>query len=484
MFRQLGLSSLLAASLVVSACKSKSQDPSPAPAPAASTVTPGSKPAEPPPVTDDTLSFAQPEGDKCNWGRLEASRGTGRNIFTFEGGCELAQFAWSPEGSKGAVLQSFEDQRTPRAWTVDLVTGQGTALPLPEVGRTTELGFDPEGRPVALVAHYASPHMKAPERVEKDGQSAFVFEGKQYPIDREGEIGLAHAYRREGDTWKRVETRVTDYGADSAEETRVLDLAKKLGPNTKLASKEGLRPESVSPEEQTALDASAEAELIGPRGEDLLEGSNWVRSLLPGGPIYYRAEPVEVPNASPPMRWNVGGKLVEPEKLTLPTDASLSLESRGNVLLVIADKAVRLYDVKQKKHLLSLDGVFHPSFWPRNDTRAGKSGALSMKLDDPQVAFDVLGKSSMALGEAHESCAQLAEAGTLGALVKKARADYKEWSVQCEAQENTKTWACKAQFMTPGDEENPDGPSMRLQYRVDDATRTVQPGSLICQMAG
>ncbi len=198
MFRQLGLPSLLAATLVVSACKSKSQEPAPAstPAPAPSTVTPVSMPAQPLPVTDDTLSLAQPEGGTCNWVRLEASRGTRRNLFSFAGGCELAHFAWSTDGSKGAVLQSFEDQRPPLAWTVDLATGQGTALPLPEVGRTTELGFGPEGWLIALVAHHDGPHMKAPERMEKDGQGAFVFESKQYPIEREGELGLAHGALR------------------------------------------------------------------------------------------------------------------------------------------------------------------------------------------------------------------------------------------------------------------------------------------------
>ncbi len=364
MFRPSGLFVLLAASLGATACKSKPQDPPPAPTAAAAPAASATQPAEPPAVADDTLSVAQPEKGQCAWVRLEGAKGGRQVLFTFEGPCESAWFAWSPDGRQGAVLQSFAGTRAPLAWKVDLLAGQGVALPLPEVGRTTELGFDPQGRLVALVAHHDGPHMKPPERVEKDGQSAFVFEGKPYPIDQPGEFGLAHAYRREGDTWTHVETRVTDYGSDGAEKTRSLALAKTLGPTTDPTAKEGPRPESVTPEERTALDTSAEAELIGPRGEDLLEDSTWVRGRLPGGDLYYRAEPTEGPNASPPLRWKVDGTFVAPEKLALPIDASLVLEGRGDALLVTTGKAARLYDMKARKHRLALDGVSHVSFWP------------------------------------------------------------------------------------------------------------------------
>ncbi|NPC75871.1 hypothetical protein D7Y27_41500 [Corallococcus sp. AB004] len=480
MFRQLGTTCFLAAALATSACKSKTQDPASAPTPPASPPAQASPTAAPPPVSNDTLSFAQSEGDTCKWVRFEGRRNTRRTLFSFLGGCDLAQFSWSLDGREGTVLQSFKDQRVPRAWLVDLVAGQGTPLPLPGVGRTDELGFDPEGRPVALVAHYDSPPMKPPERAEKEGQRVLVFEGAQYPVDSEGESGLAHAYRLSGDKWTRVETRVAEYGSDLSEGTHVLELARKLGPSTKRASNDDLRPEAVSDEEQTALDASAEMDLIGPRGEDLLGESNWVRSNLSGGAIYYRAEPVEVANASSPLRWNAGGKFVEPEKLTLPGGTDLSLMSRGGVLLVTAGKTVRLYDVNQRKLLGSLDGVSLTSFWPR----AEKPGTQRLKLDDSRVALDFIEKSGMALAATGESCSQLKEAGTLGALVKKARVDYREWFVQCDTHDGPQTWSCQARFMTPGDEENPDGPAMRLEYRVQDATQSILPESLVCQLAG
>jgi hypothetical protein len=481
LLRPFGLPSLLAASLLVSACKSKPQEPAPAPAAPAPASTGASRPAEWPPVADDTLSFAQQTGGTCRWVRLDAGSGTRREVFTFEGGCEFAQFAWSHDGRQGAVLQSFEDARPPRAWTVDFLSSQGTALALPEVGRATELGFDAEGRPVALVAH------PAPERVEEEGRTSFVFEGGKYPVElQEGDFGLAHAYRREGSAWKRVQTQVTSFGGDLARETRVLELAKRLGPHTKLDANAGPRSESVSPEEQEALDATAprQPELVGPRGEDIAPSNVWVRLSLPGGPVYLKEEQTELLSQSLPLRWRVGGKLVEPEKLALPADASISLASQGPMLLVTSDKAVRLYDVKQKKHLLSLEGASAPRFWPRPTAAPGKPGAWSLKLDDPRAALDFLEQSPLKLQEGGESCAQLAEAGTLGALVRKARAEAAAWSVQCEAPRGTTRWACQARFSQRGGEDNPDGPAMLLRYTVDDTSRTIPPDSLVCQMAG
>lgn len=479
MLRPFALSSLVAASLLVSACKSKSPEAAPAPAPAPA-PTPTARPAEPPAVADDTLSLAQPEGGKCKWVRLDAASGARRDVLTFEGGCEHAQFAWSPDGRQGAVLQPFGDARPPRAWMVDFLSGQGTALPLPDVGRATELGFDAEGRPVALVAHPA-------ERVEEKGQAFFLFEGKKYPVAlQEGDFGLAHAYRREGTAWKRVETQVSSFGTDDASGTAVLGLAKKLGPTTKLDPAAGPRSERVSPEEQEALDAIVPpGDLVGAHGEDIEPTQVWVRVSLPGGPLYLKEEPGEVVSQSVPLRWRVGGKLVEPEKLALPADASIELATRGPMLLVTSDKAVRLYDAKQHKLLLSLDGAYLPRFWPRPLAASGSGGASRLKLDDPRTALDFLEQSPVNLRDASESCAQQAEAGTLGALVKKARAEAAEWSVRCEPAPGAKsTWACQAQFSQRAADEDSDGPAMLLRYTVDEASRTIPPASLVCQMAG
>lgn len=493
MFRRVGLPCLLGAALLVSACK-KSQETAPAtPAPDAAAP---AKPAELAPVVDDSLSFVEKAGDQCKWVRLDAVAGTRKTVFSFAGPCQLAQLAWSHDGRKGAVLQTFEDERPPRAWTVELATGQGTALTLPGVGRTTELGFDPEGRPVALVAHHEIPNTQAPERVEENGQASFVFEGQKYPINiQDGEPGLAHAYRREGDAWKRVETLVTSYGWDMAGETQILESAKRLGPNTRLEAQAGVESENASDQETAALEktvAKKQAEPSGAEGEE--EEPSWARFSTAGGPVYYREKQVENVIPSLPLRWNVGDKLAEPEKLALPEGAAISLATRGNVLLVTSNEAVRLYDVKQKKQVVSLNGVSQAGFWPRPGAASARPTAsagdkespkaLSMKLNEAQAALDFLKQSGMKLKEGKESCADLAaEHGSLGSLVKKAQADATDSSIQCEPNTEAKTWACKAEFTKSGGDEDSEF-AIQLQYSVDDATRSIQAGSLVCLIAG
>lgn len=111
--------------------------------------------------------------------------------------------------------------------------------------------------------------------------------------------------------------------------------------------------------------------------------------------------------------------------------------------------------------------------------------ALSMKLGDQQAALDFLKQSDLKLEGAPGECALLAEEGTLGALATKARADATEWSVSCEPDVSAKVWACKARFArSGGSEEEATGFMIDLQYKVDDATRTLQKDSLVCLMAG
>lgn len=498
MFRRSGFTYLLGVALVVSACKAKSQETPPAPAPAAAPATapvvaaaPAS-PSAPAPVADDTLSFVEKAGDKCNWVRLEGSSGTRKNVFTFEGPCEAAQLAWSQDGRKGAVFQASEGERPARAWTVDLVTGQGAALPLPTVGLPTELGFDPEGRPVALTAHYELPTVSGPERVEEGGQEVFVFEGQKYPIGEvhDGSAGLAHAWRREGDAWKRVETKLSSFEGDASPETAVLDAVKTLGPSTALEERAGGSSQGVSPEEAAELAKAVPTKKAGTTSKEGALG-NWARFGTTGGPLYHWAERIQVVFPSTPLRWRVEGKLVEPEKLALPEGARISLASRGDLLLVSTRQAARLYDAKQKKLLLSRDGVVRPSFWPRPGD-AGRKPAmsttpvqLSMKLDDSKVAVDFLKKSGVKLEEGKEDCSYLTEYKTVGKLVAKVLKDAKTSSVRCEPQGDTKTWACQADFQgRTGKGSEAAEFTLRLRYTVDDTTKALQPGSLVCNMAG
>jgi hypothetical protein len=113
-------------------------------------------------------------------------------------------------------------------------------------------------------------------------------------------------------------------------------------------------------------------------------------------------------------------------------------------------------------------------------------GALSMKLDDPQVALSFLEQSDLKLQQAKDDCALLAEEhGTLGVLVRKARERATQKSVRCEAPSGSKTWSCEAEFIASGGEDSEVSDfALKLNFNVDDATRTLAPESLVCLMAG
>ena len=113
-------------------------------------------------------------------------------------------------------------------------------------------------------------------------------------------------------------------------------------------------------------------------------------------------------------------------------------------------------------------------------------GALRMKLDEPQAALDFLEQSGLRLQDVNGDCALLAENhATLGALVRHARQNATTRSIQCEATPGSKTWSCKADFMNSGGEESEVTDfRLNLSFNVDDASRSIQPESLVCLMAG
>lgn len=487
--RRSGLACLLGAMVLLSACKSKSQEATPAPAPATpppSAAAPGSPALAP--VSDETLSFIEKAGDKCKWVRLDAIRGSRKEVLTIDGPCQRVHLAWSHDGLKGAVLQHFEDTRAPRAWTVDLVTSQGTSLPLPAVGQTQELGFEPGGRLVALVAHYELPNARPPERVEENGKEAFVFEGQKYPIDVEdGTPGLAHAYRREGQEWKRLETKVSSYEWDLAQETQGLEAVKTLGPSTaREVRTAGTDSGEVTDEVAAVLEKSMAA-----KGGEETGMTSWARFDTTGGPVFHRQEHIEgTANSLGPVRWEVDGEFLEPEKLEVPESATIELSTRGKLLLIASDAGLRLYDAKEKKHLLSVNAVHRAGFWPYPSGAAGKpsDGAakpMSLKLENVQAALDFLKAAGMKLEEGKQDCIYLTEHETVGKLVKKISADATSSSVQCQAKAGTAAWACKAEFTrTGGKDSEASDFTLRLVFDVDDAARAIKPGSLVCHTAG
>ena len=140
----------LAAGLLLAGCKSnKDTELTPeaqttAPAPKPSALAPAPTPA---PVSDATLSYLEDLPDqKCRWVQ-HTPPGEPKTVFTAPRYCRL-ELAWKPDGREALVTDLTQHQ----IWRVDLATGTSTAFSsLPSRGTLGKLGFDKQGRLVALM---------------------------------------------------------------------------------------------------------------------------------------------------------------------------------------------------------------------------------------------------------------------------------------------------------------------------------------------
>lgn len=355
MDRRLGPAFFLGSVLLLGACK-KSQDPAPvAPSPAPAPV--GVKAVAPVPAfTLSYLQDAKPSG--CTWTR-EDTASAKKPLFTVDAPCERLRLAWSPDGRQGAMMERGGGAVKPRAWLVDLQAGQGAVLALPETGSTDAIGFDAAGRAVALVSQVEDLVRKA-----EGSEEYFLFEGQRIPIaEPEGGPGLAHAFRREGDAWKRIETVATVYESDTAAGTRALTTTGLL-----VSSTSGTDPDAPTATElpEGSEDAARLDAVVTDRGH--AKYGEWVSLETDGGPLYAWRATGELSTLMPPLRWEVQDRLVEPESLSVAPASAVELRVRGLLLLVSADKAVRVYDAKTKARVFALDGVHATRFWPKPGT--------------------------------------------------------------------------------------------------------------------
>jgi hypothetical protein len=135
--------------------------------PAASPPASAAVPREDFRVTDSTLSLLEPHGARCVWAKLDAASRKRLAIATFEGDCRGGRIALAVDQKRGAVwfdpaatsaalfgvTTAFREADAPggirpRLFAVDLGAGSTTSVPLPS--GALDLGFDPQGRIVAL----------------------------------------------------------------------------------------------------------------------------------------------------------------------------------------------------------------------------------------------------------------------------------------------------------------------------------------------
>ncbi|PTL79555.1 hypothetical protein DAT35_32590 [Vitiosangium sp. GDMCC 1.1324] len=286
--------------------------------------------------TGPSLSILEPvPPERCRWVRL-GFEGARAELFTFDGACAQAELSWSHDGGKGAVLLAPHAEATERAWVVDFASGQGIELALPRPGYTTDLGFDPEGHPVALVS---------PEGM---------------PTDDPSQPAVARAFLHDGEGWRLLESKETAYAGEGAG-NHALDATRSLGPTTTLNGPEAL-PVTRQVEGGSADLAALGNALPHKRSGD---GGQWVFAPTASGPLFSWKTDAAAPASCMPLRWYEGPKLAEPERLALPAEACFQLFLRDDVLLIASEQAARVYDLKQHKRLGSADKALKARFWPR-----------------------------------------------------------------------------------------------------------------------
>ena len=312
------------------------------------------------------------EGEVCEWMRQPLPSGEPVRVFSFDAAdCGGASVTWSRDGKQGLVTVSNTGSEPGlRVWRVDLQKGTGTPVslsglpePKPPTGKDVpmiaDLSFDPQGRLVALVDYSLVLQPPAPE---PDGKLFISFEGKRYPVkEGPGNAAILMAYRLEAGTWKRVELKAT-WSRDFKE----LKTGRTLQPVASQTGVLGFRGKEV-PSKDPAL------KLLTAAFPDKRVG-RWTRVSTPGGPLYYREEPMgDAYGGFAPVRWGVGGKLTPVEGVPDGQDVAVGFQLQGALLLVQLEGSVGpttlIIDTKTKKRLLSLDDLNAPALWPRPSRR-------------------------------------------------------------------------------------------------------------------
>jgi hypothetical protein len=329
-------------------------------------------PAATPPANTElsAISFLKAvDPEKCEWVHQPLPSGEPTTVFTFNAACDRSMVSFSPDGKEGLVFTwPSGEGEVPRAWRVDLASRAGKPLELKGLPGGTGaggqdkpfielLGFDKQGAPVAVIADiFVS---RQPKKGPKDSYS-ITYEGKSYPLPEvDGSAGLAHAYRLEGETWKRIETKGSRFESDIAPGTRELEAVRAMAPVWKASPPERMVGQEAAESAVKLLDA------VLP-GQD--ESGQWMTLNTPGGKLHFRGTlGGEYLYPSAPVRWEQDGKLEELEGLSAKPGDWLGFQVKEEWLLISnhgESRGVQVWDTRTKKRMLSVEGASAPSFWP------------------------------------------------------------------------------------------------------------------------
>ncbi|HVO31507.1 MAG TPA: hypothetical protein VMV18_12255 [bacterium] len=336
-------------------------------------------------VSDTTLSVFDTEDLLCHWRRLDPVSGRKEDVAGIEGPCSGVRAAWSPDGTKGIVwLDPLEEgwrgtaaingdagQGGDRMWTVTFDEGKFAALARPPAGELMELGFDGQGRAIAITSEEISDGDARRGFVEYDGKRLEIPEGEGLPI-------LAHAFRLEDGRWTPMETKASNDGADLSEGIRALDVWKQLGPRSdqmlngqpdaKEVEDKGTLAKLAELTKATLSSGGDDETMPGTAGDDASgEDGQWGELATGGGSVYVWEESAEGLFATGLIAFRDGDRVVRPEKLELGAADAASPMVRGSWLLITGQdgETPHLYDVRTRKLAWSDEKASGTTFWPK-----------------------------------------------------------------------------------------------------------------------
>jgi len=332
----------------VTAAPSPSKAPTPAPAPV--------------PASGAALAYLKPVGsERCEWVRQPLPSGEPVTIFAFDVACRRSEISWSPNGKEGLV-RGFPRGAPQRLWRVDLAGRTGKQMELKGLPAGTgeqgpgkpgiaRVGFDAEGRPVALL------FVSAGLEQGQGGEQFITFDGQRHSVtkaDVPGGQGLALAYRWEGADWKRFETKVG--GSSTA-----------LDANNSLYDPGPSRTESLPGQEASKSTAQMLNKALRPQDRF----GKWMALPTPGGNLLYRGKQLDPDSnamSSAPVRWEQNGKLLEPEGLTAKPGDTVVFQLRDELLVINVlgeTQSAYVFDSRTKKNLASVKDIAVPvTLWP------------------------------------------------------------------------------------------------------------------------
>ncbi len=400
---------LAALASVTPGCK-KEQPPEPDAEPSASSEAPAQAAGEPAPApaapqgplavvpqSDSTLSLLEPQGDQCEWARVDPVADKRAPVASFEGHCIGARIAWNADQSKALVWfdpnavksagyaselaspPGYPDEQPsrqdpPRLYEVTIATGERRELLLPAApGRAIEIGYGAKG-PVGLYLQSLSKAQIAERSFTVDGQRL------QLDFDSEGVPAIAYAFQLGANgKWAQVEVKATTEGTPYAPGVHALESSQLVGFRTHELLEPRFSGGSVSSERAmdfvSYLPAPLAARVRREGPPKRLKG--WTRGSTSAGNFYLWQVTTD-------FTWSTGRLVFEDEGGQLQrvprlgfTDGDLAAVRTQGPFLLVSSQHVgthpHLYDLRTRERVFHSDEARAATFWPtlEKDVRAG-----------------------------------------------------------------------------------------------------------------